>query len=214
MFQPYAEYIGFLASFTILVALLMSSVKKLRIINLAGAILMIFYGILIQKYPVIIMNIGTSMINLYYLRQMVLKKDYFSVTAVDKNSEYLEQFMSYFSIWIPDKMKDRTIVERSTYRYFILRNMVPAGLFIVTGLQNHDMQIELDFVTPAFRDFKVAKYVYENIESFLYDEGYRRFITYTKNEKHIKYLTRMGFSQIDTSNGIAYVRLMNPTRSE
>lgn len=214
MFQPYAEYIGFLASFTILVALLMSSVKKLRIINLAGAILMIFYGILIQKYPVIIMNIGTSMINLYYLRQMFLKKDYFSVTAVDKNSEYLEQFMSYFSIWIPDKMKDRAIVERSTYRYFILRNMVPAGLFIVTGLQNHDMQIELDFVTPAFRDFKVAKYVYENIESFLYDEGYRRFITYTKNEKHIKYLTRMGFSQIDTSNGIAYVRLMNPTRSE
>lgn len=210
MFQPYAEYIGFIASFTILIALLMSSVKKLRIINLVGAVLMIFYGVLIQKYPVIIMNIGTSLINLYYLRQMFLKKDYFSVIALEKDSEYLQQFLNFHQNTVPKKVKEFQVVQRSTYRYFVLRDMIPAGLFIVTSQGDENLYIELDYVTPAYRDFKVAKYIYKNIESSMYSEGYRRFVTCTQNEKHIKYLTKMGFIAVATNEGTSYVKQMFP----
>jgi len=69
------EWLGFFASFIVLVSLLMSSIKLLRWINLFGAILYGIYGILIISYPTIFMNLGIVFINIFYLSKIYKRSE-------------------------------------------------------------------------------------------------------------------------------------------
>lgn len=69
------EWLGFIASFIILVSLLMSEIKLLRWINLIGALLFGIYGVLISSTPTMFMNFGIVAINIYYLTKMYGQKN-------------------------------------------------------------------------------------------------------------------------------------------
>lgn len=68
------EFLGYIASFIILVSLLMSSIVKLRWINLLGSAIFSVYGFLIGALPVAFMNLCISLINIYYLIKIYHKK--------------------------------------------------------------------------------------------------------------------------------------------
>ncbi len=125
------EWLGYAASAIILVSLIMSSVKRLRWINLAGSAVFAVYGFLIGSIPVAVMNIGIVVINIYYLAQMYGQKEYFKILNVGRESEYLKSFLSFYEREI-DKFTnfDANAIEHSQVRFFILRNMVVAGVFI------------------------------------------------------------------------------------
>lgn len=65
------EFIGYFASFMVLVSFTMKDVKKLRMVNMTGCILFIIYGFLMPTLrvglPIIIANAAILMVNLYYL---------------------------------------------------------------------------------------------------------------------------------------------------
>lgn len=65
------EIVGYIASALVAVSLMMSSIFRLRVINLVGAALFTVYGLLIGAYPVAAMNLFIVLIDLYYLRDMV-----------------------------------------------------------------------------------------------------------------------------------------------
>jgi hypothetical protein len=61
------EIIGYIASILVAVSLMMSSILKLRVINLIGAACFTVYGLLIDAYPVAVVNFIIVLIDLYYL---------------------------------------------------------------------------------------------------------------------------------------------------
>ncbi|MDF2873941.1 MAG: hypothetical protein K0R22_624 [Sporomusa sp.] len=61
------EWLGYLASGMVAVSFVMKSIKKLRFINLVGAILFVIYGIAIQAVPVVLANLFVVGVNIYYL---------------------------------------------------------------------------------------------------------------------------------------------------
>ena len=65
------EYIGYLASFMVLLSFTMKDIKKLRFVNMTGCILFIIYGFLMPTLriglPIIIANAAILCVNLYYL---------------------------------------------------------------------------------------------------------------------------------------------------
>jgi hypothetical protein len=62
------DWIGYLASLILMISFLMKNIIKLRIINSIGALLFIFYGImLLTSWPIIITNIFILGVNIYYL---------------------------------------------------------------------------------------------------------------------------------------------------
>ncbi len=206
-FEMFIEPIGTLASFIILVSLIMRSVKRLRIINLIGAVIFVIYGYFIVSYPIIIMNTGIIFINIYYLAQMFKSEDYFKVIAIDKDDEYLKAFLSFYRDDINNTMTfTQKQLHNSDYRFLILRNMTPAGIFITNEYNEDTLEITLDYAIPAYQDFKTTDYVFKNTSDALKDQGYTKFITFTDKEKHINYLKRMGFEQTTLNNQIAYIK--------
>ena len=71
------EIIGYSASALVAISLMMSSIVKLRVINLIGAALFTLYGLLIGAYPVAVLNFTIVLIDLYYLRDTIKSKVYF-----------------------------------------------------------------------------------------------------------------------------------------
>lgn len=61
------EWVGYLASVVVAISLMMSDIKKLRWLNLFGAMLFVAYGMVIQAYPVAAVNFFIVLIDLYYL---------------------------------------------------------------------------------------------------------------------------------------------------
>ena len=65
---PFTEWVGYLASSTLIISFLMKDVRTLRIINSIGALFFIIYGfLLVTSWPIIITNVFILLINIYYL---------------------------------------------------------------------------------------------------------------------------------------------------
>lgn len=188
------EYIGYLASAIILVSLIMSSPKKFRWINLIGGILFTVYGFLINAIPVGVMNAGISLVNIFYLYRMYNSKDYFKTLEIDKKSQYLNYFLKFYKADINKFFpNDEIDFDNADVSFYILRNVVPAGIFVGNKHDEKTLRVDFDYVVPQYRDFKMGQYIYNDKKSLFIDKGYETLITYTNNEKHEKYLKKMGF---------------------
>ncbi len=204
---PLVEWVGYIASFIILVSLLMRSIKRLRLINLGGSVLFTAYGFAIGSYPVMMMNAGIVLINVYYLVQMVKSEDYFDVVPVDKTDEYLRAFLAFYQKEIKRAMGfTQRDLDASDFRFFVLRNMVPAGLFIVNTYDEETLEITLDYATPAYQDFKTGAHVYSRITDLFKSQGYTRFVVFNADAAHAKYLSRMCFEETTLDNQKAFIK--------
>ncbi|MCR3906148.1 MAG: hypothetical protein NUK62_03875 [Tenericutes bacterium] len=188
------EILGYVASFIVLVSLLMSSVKRLRWINLTGSLVFAIYGFLIGAIPVGVMNTGIVMINIYYLFQMYTRKDYFTLIEMNKDTEYFKYFMNFYRDNIESFMEVKDHLEDSKYlKLFILRNTVPAGVVVGEYDSKNTLRILVDYVTPTYRDFKIGKFLYHENKDFFEQLGVKNLITDPGNTKHQAYLKKMGF---------------------
>jgi hypothetical protein len=63
----YIEWIGYAASFFLLLSFVMRNITRLRYINSLGCLLFVAYGLLLDSWPLIITNGAIVLINIYYL---------------------------------------------------------------------------------------------------------------------------------------------------
>ncbi len=196
------EWIGYIASSIVLVSLLMSSIKKLRWINLFGALLFGAYGFLIGSLPTGFMNLGIVIIDIYYLSKMYLSKEYLRVLPIEGDTSYLKYFLDYYKKDI-EKFFDTTKLDisKAVVRLYLLRNMNPAGIFVCNEYDNHTLEIAIDYVIPMYTDFKIGYFVFEKQKLYFLGKGYNRFVVFTKNIDHIKYIKKMGFIE-SNFNGV------------
>jgi len=201
------EWIGYIASMIVLVSLLMSSIKKLRWINLIGALLFGAYGFMIGSIPTGIMNVGIVIIDVYYLAKIYLSKDYFKLQPITKDSEYLTTFLKFYQEDINKFIElDNIYISGSDVRLYVLRNMTPAGLFSGNKLDDETLVVELDYAVPQYRDFKIGSFVFQENKDYFLGLGYKRFVTFSDEESHIKYLKKMGFVEQKVNDKTGYVK--------
>lgn len=200
------ELIGYVASLLVAISLMMSNIIQLRIVNMIGAAIFSVYGVLIGSIPVAAMNGFIVLVNIYYLTQIYSAVEYFQILKVSPHSEYLKAFLNFYqdqiNIFQPGfYSKGR----EDDFNIFVLRDMVPAGL-LVGNLQNGDtLMVELDFVVPQYRDFKIGTFLFEENRSYFKDKGIKHIEAEPGTEKHNEYLEEMGFKL--ESNEETYYRL-------
>lgn len=190
------EWLGYLASLIVLISLLMNSIIRLRWINLIGSVLFSLYGFLIGALPVAFMNLCIGVINIYHLVKIHHSKEYFNMLSIDDNFQYLNYFLDYYRDEIEKYTnQSKFSLSDSDVSFFILRSMVPAGIFIGSRFNEDTLKINLDFVIPEYRDFKIGTYVFEHNKRYFINKGYTKFISFSSKEAHIKYLKKMGFRE-------------------
>jgi hypothetical protein len=204
----FIEWIGYVGSVIVAISLTMSSIIRLRWLNLLGASIFSTYGFIIGAMPVAFLNLFITLINIFYLIRIYSAKDYFKILHIRKENRYLQYFLDFYSKDINkffpgfcDNFKNHLYDNENLLCILIIRNANVAGLFIGRKINDDEMFIEIDFAIPEYRDFKTGDYVYrQNQEPFL-EMGIKKFITEAKNKKHLHYLKKMGFEEQSGSDG-------------
>lgn len=205
------EIIGYAASILVAVSLLMSSILKLRLINLAGALGLVVYGLAIGAYPIALVNLVIVGINLYHLYQIYSTKEYFNLVESKHDSDYLKSFLEFHAKEISHFLPDFTYIpSEQSLIFFILRDMVPAGLFIAEARGGGALWVQFDFVIPGYRDFKIGRFLYEQKAAYFKEKGIRKIYSASGNAIHTRYLRQMGFAP-DSSDttGVLFSRTLD-----
>jgi hypothetical protein len=196
------EIIGYIASVLVAISLMMSGIIKLRVINLIGAILFFVYGLVIDAYPIALVNGIICFVNIYYLYDIFKVQEYFKILEVEQNSEYLNYFLKFHETEIRKYIPSFTFArDKECNVFFILRNSISAGLIYAEKRNDGSLFIELDYVIPGYRDLKIGKYVYKNIFKLT---GAEKLFSYPGNKKHEKYLKKMGFLEVSSGDRVVY----------
>ncbi len=199
------ELFGYLGSVVIAISLMMSSIVKLRIINLTGALIFTIYGTLISAYPVAVLNGFIVIVNIYYLYEMFTKKEFFEILEVNNDSNYLNYFINFHKkdiLLFNPKFDISEINDWVTF--FILSNSVAAGLVLYNKIDDDSLFVKLDYAIPGYRDFKIGKYVYNEIKK---DKSVKNIYTAPGNAIHNAYLKKIGFIESElNSDKVMYIK--------
>lgn len=185
------ELIGYIGSALVLVSFMMSSVVKLRMVNMTGAIISMIYGLLIQAYPTVVMNGVIVVINLYQLIRIANHSDVYELLPVKKEDSLYTHFLDYYGkdilTFFPDFLSEN--VEDTDMIYMVCCNAVPASILICRRLSEYSLEILLDYSIPQYRDYSIGKYQFRQLTHM----GYHKAVFHGKYEKHTRYLEKMEF---------------------
>ncbi len=191
------ELLGYLGSVFIAVSLWMTNIRKLRLLNMTGAGMLAVYGLLIHAYPVLVLNAFNVCVNIFFIRQISRKQDYFTLLPLPEvKTAYLEKFLIFYEKDIKKYFPDfHWEGLQEPHCFFILRNLIPVGLFIYETKEAGIIDIKLDYVIPDYRDFKNASFTYSTKRDELKRQGFSMFQVQTTVKEHRIYLLRIGFTQ-------------------
>lgn len=200
------EIIGYLGSILVAISLMMKNILKLRIINMAGAFFFMVYSLIIGTYPIFFVNLVIFLVDLYYLYVILTKEELFSTIHIDNHqSPFLKAFVEYYYSDIKKFFpKFEREIFQSSHVLVVMRNMIPVGFFISRENPNNKTQIEIlvDYIIPEYRDFKNAHFLHKKEIKKYKKQGYKSFITQTKNGTHKDYLLKMGYIQDEEDNSL------------
>lgn len=69
----YLELFGYLGTALVLMSMMMTSLTKLRIVNMAGSVVSMLYAVLVNTWPVVLLNAGMILINALQLLRLARK---------------------------------------------------------------------------------------------------------------------------------------------
>jgi hypothetical protein len=188
------ELIGYLASTLIVVSLLMSSILRLRLIGLVGAITFTAYGLLIGALPIALANGAIVIIHIYHLTRMLnqrAQQEYFEALEVPATSPILHRFVDFHLDDARRFQPDFEGVRDDQLALLILRDAVPVGA-VVADVDGADAEVRLDYVTPEHRDLRPGSFLWVESDAFT-SRGIRRVVTTAPTREHARYLTHVGF---------------------
>jgi hypothetical protein len=191
------EVIGYAGSALVILSLLQKSILRLRAVGLVASATFLTYSIAIAAYPIAVVNVVAAGIHLYYLRKLVRRPgEVFTILQVSPSSLYLAHFLDFYRDEISRSNQPgfRYRQEPETLAVFMLRDMVPAGLLVARLHEDHSLEVQLDFVIPQYRDFKLARWLYSPRSGLFATVDCRCAWVRIGGREEREYFTRMGFS--------------------
>ena len=196
------ELFGYLGSALVVVSMLMTSVFKLRIINLTGSVIFAIYALIIKSYPTAFMNFFLVGINIYHLIKLGNTKKSYDLVKVGKDEGFvkylIDRYSDDISQYFPDYYKS---LNQCDLGYVVCCGNAPAG--IVLGKRDAKdtakLNLLMDYSTPVYRDCSVGQFLYERLRA----EGFKELSYEGDNPAHVAYVQKMGFEKKD---GREYVK--------
>lgn len=186
------EIIGYIGSALVLVSMLMTSVVKLRIINLTGSVIFAGYALAIRSYPTAIMNICLAGINIYHLYRIFKEEKAYTLIKTDVKDGYfsylLNSCLSDIKFWFPDFSTEGL---GNCFAALVCCESNPACLFIGRELKPGEVEVVLDYAMPAYRDATAGRFLCE----YMAKEGYDKLAFSQKAADHEQYLVKLGYKK-------------------
>ncbi len=189
-FDVFMEVVGYIGTALVILSMLMTSVVKLRILNICGSLLSVLYALEGQAFPVVLLNASLITINVIQLVRMRRKKTVFHEVKSAAGDPNLAYFLALHADDIEKYYPAYSFKDQGGGEVH-LAYCGSEVVGVLIGRRDGDcMTVELDYSTQKYRDLSVSKFLYEGLR-----EGGVRTLTATQNAA---YFRRMGFAGEET----------------
>jgi hypothetical protein len=179
--MSWLDALGWAGSALLIFSLMQARVLRFRVLNLVACLILIVFNAILQIWPMVAMNVVLSLINLWFIRKLVGDRHdehAFEVLEVGPTDEYLRHVLRVHHADIlkhqPDLLWDGAAPGRRAY--LVERGDETVGVVLAREEDDGVLQIELDYVTPRFRDFSPGEFVWRR-SSLLREQGYRKVVS-------------------------------------
>ncbi len=187
----FVEAFGYLGTALVIISMLMTSVVKLRVINLCGSVISAVYAGIIGTWPVVLLNVSLVTINAVQLIRMRGTRLPLSCLYPSLNDGGVEYFLRLYGEDI-EKYYPGFALPEAEKTLVMLAYIGSEAVGILVGERQGDtVHIALDYATPKYRDLSVSTFLFSELEA----SGVKTLTTATDSDVHRKYLLRMGFVQ-------------------
>lgn len=179
--MTWLDAVGWAGSVLLIVSLMQARVMRFRVLNLVACVVLVGFNAAIAVWPMVGMNIVLAAINVWFIVRLLAERRTeggYAVLQVDADDTYLQHFLATQREDIRRFFPDVTGVEDAHGRtaYLVLRGHETIGVVLVRDEGNGLAQVELDYVTPRFRDLSPGEFVFRRSGLFR-ERGFRRVLT-------------------------------------
>ncbi len=198
MEEVWKEFIGYLAPVFIVLSMIQSNVKKIRLFMIAGCVVFVIYGILVEAWPVAVANAIIGIVtSFYFIRSRDVAHRFSLMEASCASSELLEKF---FEVYKKELLKDFPRAQHAVWQsgaslLFLMKELEPVGLFCFRKIEQETVEILIDYVVEAYRDFRTEQFLYSVNEGYLAKQGFHKVIMHTDVMPVKKDMKKMGFQE-------------------
>lgn len=196
----WVDALGWFGSALLVFSLLQARILRLRVLNTVACLILVVFNALIAVWPMVAMNVVLAAINLWFIARMLRERGddrAYAVLPVGVEDAYLQHFLgvhrSDIDRFFP-AFSGASGAGRSAY--LVQHGDETAGVIVVRDAGEGTAQVELDYVTPRFRDFAPGEFVFRRSGLFT-DAGYRRVVT--PPGMVAPYYDRLGFTRAGDS---------------
>lgn len=189
----YLEIFGYIGTCLVILSMMMSSVTKLRIINMCGSVISGVYAGLSLTWPICIMNICLFLINGYHLLKHYLRKNTIEFHLVKNDDTSLLHFITHNKEEIL-KMNPNLILNfNSNTNIYLLYNKCEMAGIVVGNIDNTNFNLDLIYVVPKFRDSSNTLL----LPTILSNQNVNKVTSVIKEKSYNLYLEKLGFKKHD-----------------
>ncbi len=163
--MSWLDALGWAGSALLIYSLLQARVLRFRVLNLVASLVLVLFNALLGIWPMVAMNLVLAGINVWFIAKLLGERHdetAYEVLEVAGSDAYLqhvlrvhdEDIRGFFPAFTGAGSGD----DRSAF--LVQRGDETVGVVLVRDAGGGVAQVELDYVTPRFRDFTPGEFVY------------------------------------------------------
>ena len=171
------ELIGWVGSAVLVWSLLQSRILRLRLLNLAGSVVLLGYNAALRVWPMVGLNAVLAVINVVHIRRLIATRHderAYAVVEVPPDDAYLAHLLRVHEADI--RRFNPQLSLDATHALLVLKADETVGFVLVHDDGSGVARVVLDYVTERFRDFSPGEFVYRRSRWFT-DRGFQTIVS-------------------------------------
>ncbi len=186
------EIVGYIGSALVVLSMTMTSVLRLRLVNILGSAIALAYAIAVTAYPVAALNAFLIVVNLVKIFQLFrVEKAYRLIQA--KGSTGLPKYLAQkYNDDILNFFPDFKGLSDDDDVFILMNGDTATGITAGKIDEQGTFQISIDYTTPAYRDNSAGLFLFNEIAK----RGCKKAVFETSSKNHEAYMYKIGFVKI------------------
>lgn len=192
------DVLGWAGSALLVYSLLQGRVLRFRLLNLAAAAVLVVFNAAVAVWPMAAVNAVIAVINAVHVTRLLRSRHddrRYEVVPIGPQEPYLQHLLD----------RHRRDIERynpgagpapgtpgERLAFLVLSEGATVGMVLAHRTGPDEVQVDLDYVLPPYRDFTPGEFVYRADGAFA-RQGVRRLVAPPRMREAERYLADVGF---------------------